>query len=714
MTLLASLNRFARAASKRSDIVVAAFMLLAIVMMIIPMPTILVDMLIGMNIAFSLLIFVVAFYISRPVQFSALPSVILLGTLFRLSLSITTTRLILLQADAGQIVSAFGDFVIGGEVVVGLVVFLIITIAQFVVITKGAERVAEVGARFALDAMPGKQMSIDNEARSGDIDQAEARRRRQGLERESQFYGAMDGAMKFVKGDAVAGLIIIAINLIGGLAIGSLQHGMPFSEAAHTYSLLTVGDGLISQIPALMMAVAAGTVVTRVTSDRNEDLGTEIVGQLGANHRALALAAVILFGFGIVPGFPTLVFWTLAAMAAGLARLVRKRSAAPPVDSANNADDTVMQIGNITSPGQGPANNVSGLLSASQRLVICLGPGMAETISVPALQRNIEKVRSDVFADIGVRIPQIAIRSDAILDPEQFRVDLEGVPVTDGMIVVDHLLATDEPVHLDLMSVPYKVRPALIGSRDSVWVEDSHRQTLDDAGMTFHEPIAVLMEVLARVVRRYASDFIDVQETRFLLSQVEEDYGDLVKEAVAVSSLQKISDVLRRLVEEDVPINNLRVILQAIVEWGAQIQSPHALSEYARIGLARQICHRHSEMNRVVSAVLLTRETENAVRASVQQGSGVSAGNIPEEIARPIVEQLKNKFNGNDAEIIRTVLTAMDIRRSIRNLLIRNDINLPVLSYQEISPEFSVQSLGYVSLPASRETRQIEMSGTSE
>ncbi|EJN05726.1 type III secretion system export apparatus subunit SctV [Phyllobacterium sp. YR531] len=706
MNILASLNRFARVASKRSDIVIAAFMLLAIIMMIIPLPTFLVDMLIGMNIAFSLLIFVVAFYISKPVQFSALPSIILLGTLFRLSLSITTTRLILLQADAGQIVAAFGDFVVGGEVVIGLVVFLIITIAQFVVITKGAERVAEVGARFALDAMPGKQMSIDSEARSGDIDQAEAKRRRQGLERESQFYGAMDGAMKFVKGDAVAGLIIIAINLIGGLAIGSLQHGMPFSEAAHTYSLLTVGDGLISQIPALMMAVAAGTVVTRVTSDRNEDLGTEIIGQLGANHRALALAAVILFGFGVVPGFPTVVFWTLSALAGGLAYVVHKR-AVNQQDEAMDENGNVVQIGNITKPQPALADGQTGLLAGSQRLVLCLGSHLAETAALPVLQENIEQVRTSLFTDIGVRVPQIGIRMDMMLEPDQFRIDLEDVPVTDGVIFIDQILVTDDTVHLELMSIPYQVRPALIGRNDSVWVEQRHRQTLEDAGITFHEPVAVLMEVLTRSVRRYAADFIDVQEIRFLLSQVEEDYGDLVKEAVGVSSLQKISEVLRRLVEEDIPITNLRVILQAIVEWGPQIQNPYVLAEYARIGLARQICHRHSEMNRIVSAYLLTRETEDAVRASVQQGPGNPSINIPEDISRPIIEQLKGRFSSRDTDIVRTVLTTMDIRRPIRNLLIRNDINLPVLSYQEISPEFSVQSLGYISLPASGQMRQI-------
>ena len=285
--LLTRLNVIAQRAAQRSDVVIASFIVLAVVMMIIPLPTALVDALIGINIGFSLLILIVAFYISHPVDYSSLPPIILLATLFRLALSISTTRLILLEGYAGQMVSAFGNFVIAGEVVIGLVVFLIITIAQFLVITKGAERVAEVAARFILDAMPGKQMSIDNDLRNGDIDAGEARTRRQRLERESQLYGSMDGAMKFVKGDAIASLVILCVNLIGGLLIGMLKRDMAFGEAVNTYSLLTVGDGLIAQIPALLIAVGAGTVVTRVNSDQAGDLGSEIIAQLGNNARAL-------------------------------------------------------------------------------------------------------------------------------------------------------------------------------------------------------------------------------------------------------------------------------------------------------------------------------------------------------------------------------------------------------------------------------------------
>src|SRR3954468_7804621 len=309
------INRLARALvylSGRTDLIVAILMLVAIIMIIIPLPTWLVDGLIAINISVSMLVLLVVFYIEKPVEFSSFPSVILILTLFRLAITITTARLILLQADAGEIVSAFGTFVVGGDIAVGMVVFLIITIAQFVVITKGGERVAEVAARFSLDAMPGKQMAIDNDLRSGDIDQAEANRLRRGLERESHLFGAMDGAMKFVKGDAIASILVILVNLIGGIIVGSLKHGMTIGTAAETYSLLSVGDGLVAQIPSLFVSVAAGTLVTRVSGE--SDLGTEVSSQLFFEPRALMLGSVILVGMAFVPGFPAVAFLILAAL----------------------------------------------------------------------------------------------------------------------------------------------------------------------------------------------------------------------------------------------------------------------------------------------------------------------------------------------------------------------------------------------------------------
>ncbi|KXF75038.1 type III secretion protein [Paramesorhizobium deserti] len=711
MSTVAALNGFARRAAKRSDVVIAAFMMLAIVMMIIPMPTFLVDMLIGLNIAFSLLILVVAFYIFKPVQFSALPSVILLATLFRLSLSITTTRLILLQADAGQIVSAFGEFVIAGQVIIGLVVFLVITIAQFVVITKGAERVAEVAARFTLDALPGKQMSIDNEARNGDIDQDEARLRRRNLERESQFYGAMDGAMKFVKGDAIAGLIIIVVNLIGGLFVGMMQHDMRFSDAAQTYSLLSVGDGLITQIPALLIAVASGVVVTRVASEREQDLGSEIVGQLVADSRALALAAALLFAMGFVPGFPTFVFLGLGAGAGGLAYLIHRRSS--PGTAEEQQEPEILTNAREADHAEEAAVLGSKL---SSRLVAWIGRDLAAQVHPQVFRQLADRTRHDLLNDLGVSVPAIDLMADPRSDGEDFRVDLEGVPVVSGAIPVGYLLLTGDPVDLDLMKIPYRRGPAPTGDREAVWIEDVHAGALRNAGISFEEPSSVLAHVLADVLRRYASHFIGLQETRLLLTQIEEDYGDLVKEAVSVASLQKISEVLRRLVEEDIPIGNLRAILEAIVEWGPRVPTAYGLVEHARVALARQISHRNAEMNRVISAYVLTRHAEEALRAALERGEAGGFAGVPEQISKPIIDQLRRYGEKASPDAVRAVLTSMDIRRHLRNLLVRNEIRLPVLSYQEIASEFSVQSLGAISLPppSLRQIRNSEPAASSQ
>lgn len=706
MSALATVNQFARAASRRSDIVVAAVVMLAITMMIVPMPTMLVDVLIGFNFFYSLLILVGALYISTPAQFSSLPSIILLGTLFRLALAITTTRLILTQADAGQIVEAFGSFVVGGDVLVGLVVFLIITIAQFVVITKGAERVAEVGARFALDAMPGKQMSIDNEARSGDIDQQEARRRRDDLERESQFYGAMDGAMKFVKGDAVAGLIIIAINLAGGLTIGSFQRGLTVGEAAHTYSLLTVGDGLISQIPALMMAVAAGAVVTRVPSAQHpQDLGSEILGQLAASDRALALAAAILFGFGLVPGFPLAVFWALAGLAGLLAYVARRRQhgSAEPAD----VDPPRREVTRTVSSGGRVVDHIAGTLpgggqaaGAAQRLILTMGEGLAERLPQPLFAERTAGLAATILDDLGIVVPAIGRQVNPRLASSEFRIDFEAVPVVDGVLLLDHLMVWEEAVDLDIMSIPYVTQSDLMGLK-LVWVDRSHAAALDAAGVGYCEPEDVVMTLIERVMRRYAPDFIDAQEVRALLARLEEPFGDLIREVREVVSVQKLAELLRRLVEEDVPITNMRIILQTVAERASQIQNLQALAEHVRASLGRQICFRLADRNRIVSAYLLTRPFEDELRAAVE-GNGGPAATLPDRLAAQIVAELKARREQAPGQPLQpAILAAMDVRRHIRNLLMRHDLQIPVLSYQEIAAEFSVQCLGYIALPVS-------------
>ncbi|WP_232493541.1 type III secretion system export apparatus subunit SctV [Novosphingobium kaempferiae] len=690
------LDALARSATYRSDVVVAASMLLAIVMMLIPLPTALVDTLIAVNISFSLLVLIVAICMGRPAGFSSLPPIILLATLFRLSLSISTTRLILLDGDAGQIVETFGRFVIGGQVVVGLVIFLIITTAQFLVITKGAERVAEVAARFTLDAMPGKQMSIDTDLRNGDIDQTEARARRGRLERESQLYGAMDGAMKFVKGDAITGLIIVCINLIGGLMTGMLQKGMSFGDAATTYSLLTVGDGLIAQIPALLISVASGTVVTRVTSDRDEGLGSEIFQQLGASERPLGLAAAAVTAGALVPGFPTMVFLILGACFGGAAWMVRARrlraetaldESAPVPETealADEAGDALPAPVPMTSDGP-----------TRVRLVMRVGLGLAAQVPGTRFVAEADRRRDDLLADQGLEMPAVEWHPDASLPPQRMRIDLEGVPVTVGEIPEGCLLLDDDAAHLDLAGIAWREGPSAGLPGPSRWVAAADGAALQAAGIATLAPVEVMSRCLERVLRGYAAHFIGLQETREMLSAIEGDHGELVREASRLANIKRLAQLLRGLVEENVPIGNLRLILEAVVEWAPAESDAAQLGERVRAALGRQICHRHAQLDRVLSACVLTRAVEQAIRDSLRQGAVTLSGEKAEALQRDLREIVEGQPQPG-----MVVLVSSDLRRPLRQYLMRAGIEVPVLSYAEIAPEYAVQSVASLALPA--------------
>lgn len=691
---LAPLNRLAQLAAGRSDVVIAAFMLLAVAMMIMPLPTWLVDLLIGINIAFSLLILVVAFYLTRAVDFSALPPVILLSTLFRLALSITTTRLILLEGDAGEIVQAFGEFVIAGEVLIGLVVFLIITVAQFLVITKGSERVAEVAARFTLDAMPGKQMSIDNDLRNGDIDQQEARTRRSRLERESQLYGAMDGAMKFVKGDAIAGLVILFVNLFGGWMIGMLKRGMPFDEALHTYSLLTVGDGLIAQIPALLIAVAAGTVVTRVASEDERDLGTEIVGQLGANSRALGLTAVILGGMAIVPGFPAPVFLALSAILGAFAYRLARREL--PVQAAG-ADPALESL--IATPPAEPQVGPALVESDDRncRVTLWLGSALERDLVLDAVRAQAGEARQQVMDELGIELPCVGVRCDPSAAQGRIGVDIDGVPIAEASVAPGCLQVLDDTVTLSLAGFDAQNLPPLIGRRETLWVERGARTALNEAGVACRGIDEALGAYLAHTLRRYAAEFLGIQETRQLLSTMEAEYPELVKEAQRVVSLQRTSEVFRRLLDEGTALRNLRGVLEALVEWGGRDLEIHVLSEHVRAALSRQICHRHADGNRVIAVFTLTRPLEEAIRQALRRGDRAQA--LPEALSRGVLSQLQGHYDGLSGNLEPVLMTSPDLRRYLRQLVVRQGLDIAVLSFQDLTREFSVQPLAPVELP---------------
>ncbi|TBV07714.1 EscV/YscV/HrcV family type III secretion system export apparatus protein [Pseudomonas dryadis] len=690
------LSALAGMAAQRTEVVIVAFMMMAIVMMIIPLPTYLVDTLIGISIALSILVLIVAFYISKPLELSALPALILLSTLFRLALSISTTRLILLHGDAGHIIEAFGKFVIAGEVVVGLVIFLIITVAQFVVITKGAERVAEVAARFSLDAMPGKQMSIDNDLRNGDIDAGEARRRRSDLQRESQLFGAMDGSMKFVKGDAIAGLIILFVNLIGGLLIGMLSRGMSFAEAGHTYSLLTVGDGLIAQIPALLIAVAAGTVVTRVNNEAEEaDLGTEIIRQMGASQRALSLTALILAAVAFIPGFPAAVFLGLAAVLGTCAWLLARRHQRERLAAAAEAAPAAPSE---TTQDREPAEEAeTAPLPSDSRILLSLGPALAEVAPRQPFRQRLEELCHDLHNELGIEFPLPAVQIDMGAAGGRFRIELEGVPVDQGELSSAQVLLRDDPLHLQLLDIQGEEKASPLSARPGVWVDAARQAELDEAGIGYLRPDEILREVLARAMRRYAGDFLGIQETRQLLAQLEDSHAELVKEALRVVPLQRIAEALRRLVAEGVSIRNRRALLEAMVEWGPREGDVGRFSDYLRGALARQISHQHADGNRVIAAFVLGSGLETQLlEAARQQDTG--RGEIrAREVTRGLLKALRQHCAQLPDTLRPTLVVHPELRRRILRLCIRDELEMAVLSFTELAPEYSLQAIKVIS-----------------
>ncbi|MEM7042029.1 MAG: type III secretion system export apparatus subunit SctV [Pseudomonadota bacterium] len=667
--------------ASRQDLMLVVLMVMTIIMMILPLPTVVIDVLLATNMALTVLLMMVGIYLRDPVDFSTLPSVILISTVFRLSLSISTTRLILVQADAGKIVETFGEFVISGNLIVGLVVFLIITVVQFVVITKGSERVAEVSARFTLDALPGRQMSIDADLRNGDIDQAEAKRRRQMLQKESQLYGAMDGAMKFVKGDAIAGLVIIAVNLLGGVMVGTLQHGMSMGEALQVYSLLTVGDGLVAQIPALFMSITAGTIVTRVTTEETTNLGSDIAGQLVHNPRTLRLAAVVLFGLGLVPGFPTAIFWTISAILGGTGILFYLRDKKQTEEEDARREKEALTA--VDSPESLPSQEVVGL---------SLSRDLFNVVQATDIEARLQRLRKALYDQLGLPFPQIAVHADDQLGEGRYQVKLDDVPMDDGTLRMGMLLLCDEPDHLELADVPGEAGGPFIERSETIWIEEQHKPTLVDAGIGHMDVVECLTACIRHTLTRYASEFIGVQETHAILANADGAYGDLVREAQKVVPVQKMADIFRRLLDEGVSIRNLRIVLDALIEWGNKEQDVVLLAEYVRSALKRQICHSYADPQKVLHAFLLERDVEQVLRQAIRQTSVGGYLALSDEDGARLLTTFHQHAERLAADKVRpVVLTSLDIRRFLRSLLVKNNIQVPVLSFQDLAPEFTVQ-----------------------
>ena len=695
-------QRWLIAATSRSDVMLAVLMVGIIFMLVIPLPTMLIDALIAMNIMISMTLMMVAMYIPSPLAFSSFPSVLLVTTLFRLALAISTTRLILLDADAGDIIFAFGNFVVQGNFVVGAVIFLIITIVQFMVITKGAERVAEVSARFSLDAMPGKQMSIDGDMRAGVIDLDEARRRRSNVEKESQLFGSMDGAMKFVKGDAIAGLIITVVNILGGVTIGMTQMGMSSGEAVQTYSILTIGDGLVGQIPGLLISITAGIIVTRVTTEDSTNMGADISRQLLAQPKAVMIAGAMMFLFGIVPGFPTAVFFVFAVIllvTGYLLNVIAKRSAEGDGDSAIPAMAPAAQG---DQPGGKAKPTTDDDFSLTVPLLIDVDASLEQAINAADLNNELIKVRRALYMDLGVPFPGIHLRFNERLTDGHYQILIQETPITSGQIRPDHILAREQPSQFDILQIPYEnsESPSLPGPT-TYWVEKQYQEQMKKAGIATLDTAQMLTYHLSFVLIRYASEFIGIQETRFLLNQMEERFGELVKEVQRIVPLQKITEVLQRLVSEEISIRDLRTIMQALIEWGQKEKDTVLLCEYIRGSLRRYISYKYSSGQNILPAYILTPDTEETIRTGIRQTSAGSYLALDPRVTQQLVDTIKHTVGDIGKSRQRPVLVvAMDIRRYVRKLIESDLYELPVLSYQDLTQEITVQPLEQISVDA--------------
>jgi type III secretion protein V len=629
------------------------------------------------------------------------PQVLLLTTLYRLALSISTTRLILLQADAGQIIDTFGNFVVGGNLIVGLVVFLIITIVQFLVITKGSERVAEVSARFSLDAMPGKQMSIDSDMRAGVIDMDEARRRRGLVEKESQMFGSMDGAMKFVKGDAIAGLIIIVVNILGGVTIGVLQRGMSAADALHRYAILTIGDGLIAQIPALLISITAGIIVTRVTTEESTNLGADIGGQILAQPKALLIGAALLGAFALIPGFPSATFVALGLLVGGIGFTLNGVAARAAEDDSGGLTATVSAQAPAAA-GKGASRkklNEQEDFALTMPLLIDVASGLQAAIQPEALNEELLRVRRALYLDLGVPFPGIHLRFNDQLASERYLIYLQEIPMAQGKLAPGHLLAREQPDNLDLLNIPYRQDDAFLPGVPTLWVEDRHGEALRKAGVPVMEPARILTYHLSFVLRKYAEDFVGIQETRYLLDQMDARFGELVKEAQRILPLQKVTEILQRLVSEDISVRNLRDILEALVEWGQKEKDPVLLAEYVRGSLRRYISYKYSSAQNLLPAYLLDPDVEEKIRGGIRQTSSGSYLALDPATTRKLVANVKQAVGDLAQHASKPVLvTSMDIRRYVRKLIEPELYELPVLSYQELAQEVTIQPLGRVNL----------------
>jgi len=675
-----SLARVLERGGKSSDFIFTFLFILIIIMMVIPLPPMMVDFLLSCNIALSVMILLTTTYITNPLQFSVFPSLLLFATLFRLALNVSTTRLILLRGYAGRLIAAFGNFVVGGNYVVGFIIFLILVIIQFVVITNGAGRIAEVAARFTLDSMPGKQMSIDADLNAGLIDDKEARRRRREIERQADFYGAMDGASKFVRGDAIAGLIITMINFLGGIVVGAIQRGLAIQDALQTYALLTVGDGLVAQIPALLISTASGLIVTRAASEDN--LGQDVSRELTQVPRAVLLTALLLLFLGMIPGLPKVPF-VLLGLSAGIFAYTKREKK----EEAKTKEEAPKEELPKT------PEEIARLIEVDP-VELEIGYGLVHLFDAKeggTLLERITQMRINLAREKGLVVPPIRVRDNLRLRPNEYVVKIRGIEVAKGEILPHHYLA----IHPQGESGPIEGiatrEPAF--NLPAYWVNERQKENAEIAGFTLVDAESVLVTHLSEVVKSHAAELLTRQEVQLLIDQVKRTNQAVVDELIPQSmSIGEVQKVLQNLLMENVPIKDLPLILEALADAVHQVKSIEELTEIVRRKLGRGICKQYLTEDGKLHVLTLDTGLEHYFQ---QVFSG--AESLDPQVFRAMLTQLSSNVEKMvSLGHFPVLIVPGKIRRSLRNLLAGYIPQLVVLAMEEVPREVELKIEGAV------------------
>ncbi len=679
---------------QRGDVMAPIGLVSIIMLMIIPLPSMMLDVFLSLNITLALLILIISLYTYKAVEFSIFPAVLLTVTLFRLALNVASTRLILLHGNegldaAGSVIQSFGQFVVGGSYVVGLVIFIILVIINFIVITKGAGRIAEVAARFTLDAMPGKQMAIDADLNAGLIDEAEARKRREEITAEANFHGAMDGASKFVRGDAIAGIIITMVNISAGFVIGVMQKGMPMAEAAQNYTILTIGDGLVSQIPALIISTAAGMLVTRTKG--TGDFGSDLKIQFTRQAKAIWVVAAILLLFALIPGLPFVPFMLLSSIMGVAGYRLSQEEKRKEKESLTRDEEPVAKV----------EEDFEEMLNVDL-IELEVGYGLIPFVDAGQdgeLLSRIQSIRKQFAVSSGFIVPPIHIKDNLRFSANQYKVSLKGVQIAGAEILPGYLMAMDPGTVTETIKGIATTEPAF--GLPALWITEDKQEKAQIAGYTVVDCTTVMATHISEIIRQHAHELLGRQEVQDLLDNLAKTYPKLVEELVpAVLNLGTIMRVLQNLLRENVSIRDLRTILETMADWAPSTQDTDVLTEYVRHALARAISAAYSDGDDTLHVLTLDRSVEELIQGSIQHREQGSMLSIDPKSAGKIIDAVSALMETFPAGLTPIILCAPQLRLHVRRLTERYLPSLAVLSHNEITPNLKIKSLGTVSLNA--------------